>query len=128
MSISMNHYQSHCIRGSIKVLSTWVTNLNLVCVWLHSKRLLDDKMFVTASRWSCRAEWRDTWWSSNSQQAALELVKRVLMTRIENDARKKVSPFYEKEISGGNLAWSMSNNFLIATVCGILYFHALLYN
>ena len=63
-----------------------------------------------------------------NQQAALELVKRVLMTRVENDARKKISPFYEKEISGGNLAWNMSINFLIATVCGSLYFRALLCN
>ena len=46
-----------------------------------------------------------------NQQAALELVKRVLSTRVENDAKRKISPFYEKEISGGNVAWSMSNNF-----------------
>ena len=52
-----------------------------------------------------------------NQQAALEQVKRVLTTRFSNYARKKSHLFYEKENSGGNLAWIMFNNFMIAKVC-----------
>ena len=50
-----------------------------------------------------------------NQQATLEQVKRVLMTRVINYAIKKISHFYEKETSGRYLAWTMFNYFLIAT-------------
>ena len=50
-----------------------------------------------------------------NQQATLEQVKRVLTTRVINYANKKISHIYEKETNSGNLAWTKSNYFLIAT-------------